>query len=168
MNKTIVLSVLVLILVGSVIASTGISFSGRFFGKRMDPEAMGAIQQAIEENNYIAWKEAMMKPLSEEYFNKIVERHEVMEIIKQALEEGDYDAWKEAIESLERTPRIAEIITEENFGIFVQMRNAMEDGDYETVKELRGELGIEKGHCPHKGGLHGGFFKGCFGRCGNE
>ncbi len=53
-------------------------------------------------------------------------------------------------------PRITDIITEENFDLFVQMHEAMEAGDYDTAMELREELGLGFGMRAGRG-MHKGF-----------
>ena len=63
--------------------------------------------------------------------------------LREALNSGDYDEWKAAIDSEERTPKMAEMITEENFNTFVELHEAKRNGDFETMKTLKDELGIE-------------------------
>ena len=155
MNKTTMLVVAGLLMIG-LIASAGIvsAFGGRFYGG--DSDAREAIRQAVENNDYDAWKDAMSGTITEDKFNKILERHESMserrgmvkerrDAVEQALETGDYNAWKSAIEGFERTGRIADKITEDNFGTFVKLHEARQNSDYETVKEL----GFDKGHRRH-------------------
>lgn len=160
MNKTTMLVVAGLLMIG-LVASAGIvsAFGGRF-SRCGFSDAGEAIKQAVENNDYEAWKDAMSGTMTEEKFREIVERHEVRserresmnerrEAVKQALETGDYTAWKNAIDSFERTGRIADKITEDNFGTFVKLHEAKQNRDYETLKELREELGFDKGHCMH-------------------
>ncbi|MCK4730651.1 MAG: hypothetical protein KAT28_05010 [Candidatus Aenigmarchaeota archaeon] len=63
--------------------------------------------------------------------------------LREALNSGDYDEWKAAIDGEERTPKMAEMITEENFNIFVELHEAKKNGDFETMKTIKEELGIE-------------------------
>ncbi len=63
--------------------------------------------------------------------------------LREALNSGDYDAWMAAVDSGERTPKMGEMITEENFNTFVELHEAKENGDFETMKTLKEELGIE-------------------------
>jgi len=107
------------------------------------------------------------------YFSE--ERHELME---NAFESNDYDAWYELMTEDGRHPRVVDVITEENFPIFVEIHEARESGDYETAAELRSDLGLGIGQGMHKGagtgqpgtgqqmhdgsGRHGGFGKGQF------
>ena len=155
-------------LIIGLVATTGVAFAfgGGFFGN----ENREAIENAIEANDYNAWKEAMIETLTEEKFNKLVEMYQNRktaeqnrQLVEQALEEGNYEAWKAAIENLEG-PRMTELITEENFDTFVQLYEAKMAGDYETVKQLSEELGLEGGPCGHgmfgrrMGGRMGGLF----------
>ncbi len=160
MNKTTMLVVAGLLMIG-LVASAGIAsaFGGRYGGCGFS-DAREAIRQAVENNDYGAWKYAMSGTMTEEKFNKIVERHESRsekrqlineqrEALTQALETEDYNVWKNVIDSFERTPGIAGKITEENFDTFVKLHEARQNRDYETVKALREELGFDKEHCMH-------------------
>ena len=69
------------------------------------------------------------------------ERHDAMEA---AMDAGDYNAWKELHEEYGHG-KIMDVVTEENFDRFVEMHEAMEDGDYETASEIRSELGLGQG-----------------------
>lgn len=110
-----------------------------------------AANEAIAAGDYEAWKAAMTEELTEERFQQLQQRYgqeqqreQYMEQVRAAIESGDYDAWKTAMTQLEQ-PRITDIITEDNFGTYVQMQNAMESGDFETAEQLREQLGIEAG-----------------------
>jgi len=77
------------------------------------------------------------------------ERQEMTE----AIESGDYATWKALME--ERLDRMKSELTEENFNLLVerynqmkernqlrdQIRDALQNGDYETVAQLREQLG---------------------------
>ena len=67
--------------------------------------------------------------------NYSAERHEAMQ---EAFASGDYNAWKE----LMGNRGITRVINAENFSKFVEMRQAMIDGDTEKAQQLREELGI--------------------------
>jgi hypothetical protein len=119
------------------------------FAPIIGSENTEAIENAIEANDYDAWKEAMIETLTEERFNELVEMNKKMtemnknrEALNTALENGDYESWKTAMENLEN-PRITELITEENFDIYVKLHEAQISGDFETAKQLSEELGIE-------------------------
>ena len=70
------------------------------------------------------------------------DRHEAME---QAFETLDYDAWVTLMEETGRHPRVLDIVTSENFEIFAEIHEAMEDGNIELAQELRAELGLGQG-----------------------
>lgn len=113
-----------------------------------------AIKEAIENNDYNAWKTAMTSELTEERFNQIVEKHQKMQnrkenidALKAAIEAEDFEAWQSAVSEMENPPKYASGITEENFDTLVEFYNAKESGDKEKAKELAKELGI---HQPQK------------------
>ncbi|MCF7860629.1 hypothetical protein K9M79_00160 [Candidatus Woesearchaeota archaeon] len=117
-----------------------------------------AIQTAIDNEDYSAWSAAVntMHELrapdtSEEAFNEILERHsdmqsnhENMEAIFEALEDKDYTTWKSLVDDMEQVPPMFEQITEENFEQFADMHTAMQNQDFETAREIRDELGLER------------------------
>ncbi|MEN7982132.1 MAG: hypothetical protein ABFQ65_01660 [Nanoarchaeota archaeon] len=76
------------------------------------------------------------------------DRHEAMEEI---FETGDYDAWVVLMTESGRHPRILDIVTEENFEVFVEAHEAMENGNMELAHELRAELGLGQGRMIGKG-----------------
>jgi hypothetical protein len=142
-----------------LIASVGsaFAFGAKLFGG--DSESREKIVEAIEAKDYNAWKEAMSAQLTEENFNKLVARHESMserqaqmEAIEQAIQKGDYEAWKKAVESMNSEM----MLDEENFKILVQLHQARENGDYETVKELSEQLGLPE-NLPQRCAEHGMF-----------
>lgn len=110
----------------SIIALLGVSLVAAFpfgFGKGMNAdlteeqqlEAQAfheALQQAIEDKDFAAWKELMLSQLTEENFNLLVERHQEMEENRA-----------------------------ENQQIRSQIQDAMQSGDYETAQQLREQMG---------------------------
>ena len=86
------------------------------------------------------------------------------EAAREALEAGDYNAWKEAVSSQlteENFNKIVEMheANAERFELRAQIRQAVEDGDFEKAQELRAELGEEFGIGFRRGGDCGrGFF----------
>ena len=159
MKRTKFFGVLALMI---IVASLGTvsAFGGHFFG--MDPESREDIVNAVEANDYGAWKEAMSNRLTEENFNMLVERHEQMsemreqrEDMKLAIEAGDYEAFEVAAKDW---PMLSNIQNEDDFEILVQLHQAKLDGDYETVEELREQLGLLDGFGKHK--MPGHFGKG--------
>lgn len=73
------------------------------------------------------------------------ERHEAME---DAFDNLDYDAWVALMSESGRSPRVLDVVTEDNFATFVEAHDAMEDGDFERASELRAELGLNNGTGP--------------------
>lgn len=99
-----------------IIGSIGLaSASGLGF---VNSEQRTTIQQAIENNDFEAWKSAVTSTLTQENFDKLVERHksmsermELKNALQQAIENKDYQAYAEAAEKLAST----NIMTEEEF-----------------------------------------------------
>jgi len=114
------------VLAFSLIALLGVSLVAAFpfgFGNGMNKELTeeeqeeaqafhDAIQQAIEDGDFEAWKSLMESQLTEENFNLLVERHQSMSEEREADQQ-----------------------------IRNQIQEAMQAGDYETAKELREQLG---------------------------
>jgi transcriptional regulator with AAA-type ATPase domain len=76
------------------------------------------------------------------------EMQEHMDAVRTAIENNDYEAWKSFMESQ---------LTEENFNQMVERHNEMaqfreqieaakESGDFESLKELKGEMGFGREH----------------------
>ena len=80
------------------------------------------------------------------------DRHEAME---DAFDTLDYNAWYQLMTADGRIPRVAEVMTESNFGLFAQAQEAAENGDLELAAELRAELGLNDGMGPKDGNGHG-------------
>lgn len=149
-RKSILGLLALMILIGSLGAAQ--AFGGNFFG--MNSETRDTIINAIKSKDYSAWKEAMETQLTEENFNKLVERHEAMserqaqrEAMEKAVQEGDYEAWKKASENLSVTQY--KILDENDFKILVQLHQAKQDGNYTKVKELSEQLGLPGGFERH-------------------
>ncbi|MDD1744935.1 MAG: hypothetical protein LUQ20_03880 [Candidatus Methanoperedens sp.] len=158
MNKKTIFGLLAIFIVVASIGSVA-AFGEKLSG--MDAAARDNIINAIKANNFTAWKEAMSARLTEENFNKLVERQQVMsqrhedmlqkrgamssergafnEQMVQAIEKGDYNAWKEAAVN---TPMISKIDNEDDFNILIQLHQAKQDGNYTKVKELSEQLGL--------------------------
>ncbi|MBC2697235.1 MAG: hypothetical protein HF976_14355 [ANME-2 cluster archaeon] len=151
MKRTKFFGVLALMIILAALG-TASAYRGNVFG--MDSESREDIVNAIETNNYQAWKEVMSNQLTEENFNDCVERHEARsemrehrEDKRQAIEAGDYKAFKVAAENL---PVLSNIQNEDDFEMLVQLHQAKLDGDYETVAELREQLGLPGRFGEHK------------------
>jgi hypothetical protein len=126
-KTTICLSALLML---GLMASAGFAFA---FGAAGNGEHSLAIRQAIEENNFDAWKAAITEALTQEDFDKLVERHksmserrEMRDAVRQAIEAGDYEAYKEAVGR-----GSYKVIGEERF-------NAMASGEFRQFGWHRG------------------------------
>lgn len=76
------------------------------------------------------------------------ERHEIMD---KAFEQNDYATWKEQMQLTGRTPRVLQIVNEDNFHLFAQAHEAAKEGNYELAQQLRTELGLNNGVGPRDG-----------------
>ncbi len=76
------------------------------------------------------------------------ERHEAMDL---AFETGNYDSWYALMTEDGKNPRVVDVVTADNFDMFVQAHDAGKSGDFETANELREELGLNDGHGPKDG-----------------
>jgi hypothetical protein len=117
-----------------LVAISGIvfAFGSGFPGFGLNSESREAIQQAIESNNYTAWKEAMIATLTQENFDKLVERYKAMserkelqDTVRQAIEAGDYEVYKQAVENLVGSYKV---ISEEDFNAMVERYNTTASG----------------------------------------
>ncbi|MBR9681852.1 MAG: hypothetical protein GOV00_03570 [Candidatus Altiarchaeota archaeon] len=73
----------------------------------------------------------------------IAEMQEMYEQVQAALEAGNYTQWREAMEGLLTEERFQMHVEfhnaqEERHELMEQLRTAWEEGDYETIAELRG------------------------------
>ena len=97
-------------------------------------------EEAIKNNDYSAWKEAMSAGINEDNFTKIKARHDNKEKIKKAIEDGDYNAWKQA---LNERPKMEDRVTEENFSKFSEMYKLIEEGKIDEANKIKEELGLD-------------------------
>ena len=112
-----------------LIACTGLASA---YGQVLaNDEQRSAIEQAIEDGDFDAWKAAMMETLTQENFDKLVERHNAMSermelglAVKQAIEDGDYQAYTTAIEALANH----NVMSEEEFNTMVERYDSGEYG----------------------------------------
>lgn len=81
------------------------------------------------------------------------ERHELME---NAFAENDYATWAEQMKSTGKSPRVLDVVDEDNFHLFAQAHKAAQEGDYERAQQLREELGLNNGNGPKDGTGHRG------------
>ncbi|MBU2524508.1 hypothetical protein KKG71_04925 [Patescibacteria group bacterium] len=87
--------------------------------------------------------------------NYSTERHEDM---MEAFETNDYAAWSKLMSG--KNARVLDVITEENFGRFVEAKKLMDEGKIEEAKAIKEELGL-KGFGPRQNmGKRGAYMKG--------
>ena len=110
-------------------------------------ENRSAIKQAIENNDFEAWRSAITETLTRENFDKLVERYNAMserkkltDAVRQAIEDGNYEAYKEAVENLIGSYKV---MSEDDFNVMVQRYNARES------EEGFGPIG--RFGCPRRG-----------------
>lgn len=94
-------------------------------------------------------------------FEEMRVKHE--EVLKAVLA-GNYDAWYALVTENDKTPKILEVINEDNFAQFSKAHQLMEEG-----RQMLEDLGVEKGMGMQRGvgnGMmsgfkgHGGMMKG--------
>ena len=128
MKRTTAYTYILALMIAGVLASVGIAsaFGGGFANEKQ----RSAIKKAIEENNFEAWKTAMTEILTQENFNKLVERNKAMaerrnlqNAVKQAIADGDYNAYKQAFENLKGS---MQVMSENDFNAMVERYKAGE------------------------------------------
>ena len=70
------------------------------------------------------------------------EHHE--EII-EALDNGDYETWKSLMENSAHSPKVMDVVTEDNFQTFIGIHALRKEGNFEGAKILAEESGIDFG-----------------------
>jgi hypothetical protein len=63
-----------------------------------------------------------------------------------AFESLDYHAWSELMTANGRNSKVLEVVNEDNFALFAKAHEAMKNGDFETAKEIRADLGLGQGN----------------------
>jgi len=131
------------------------------------PENREAVMEALDNADYDAFVEATGNTnLTEEKFEKILERHQEMEeekadmeatheAIKAAIENGDYDIWKSLVEELDENNPLLDVITEDNFDKLQELQQL-----HEQIKAIQDELGLEGPQGPDFPGRGGPGFPG--------
>jgi len=168
LNRKKILGMLAITIVVASIGSVA-AFGGRFLG--MDSQSRDNITNAIKANDYNAWQAAMSAQLTQDNFNKLVQRYQTMsqrhgnmtekqgtmsygrqalsaEMV-QALKDGNYDAWKTAVVN-SKSVLVSKITNEDEFKTLVQLYQAKQDGNYTKVKDLSQQLGLPIGTGKHK------------------
>jgi len=70
------------------------------------------------------------------------ERHDAMQT---AFAELDYETWYNLMTATGRVPKVAAVVTKDNFKQFVAAHDAALAGDMQTASDLRAELGLHNG-----------------------
>lgn len=110
-----------------------------------------AILNALKNQDYKTWKQAISESKLEEYVNKekflkLSDAYKQenqnyrfsqknLNNVKIALEKNDYEMWKKAMTG--NTRMLMKIDTSEKFQIFVQAFNETQKGNFEEAKKLR-------------------------------
>lgn len=76
----------------------------------------------------------------------------VRESVKAAIEEANYEAWKTAVTELpDGGERLLEAVrSETEFNQLVEAHNLAEQGNYEEAREIRENLGLDRGFGPRE------------------
>jgi hypothetical protein len=132
-----------------------IGLASAFFGAGFGSEENRlAIKQAIENNDFDVWKNVIMGTLTQENFDKLVERQKAMtqrkelqDAVRQAIEKGDYEAYKTAVENLIGSYKV---MSEDDFNNMVQRYNATESGKgFVPIGGFGGHIrGFDRYHMP--------------------
>jgi hypothetical protein len=135
----------------------------------MTGEVREQFTQAIENNDLDAFIKTYQdnglnvpNRLTQERFVKISEKQGFREKTETAIQQGNYKAW---VDLMNQTPNpmnqmMLSVITEENFGLLKELKDARQAGDFERAREIMQELGL--GFGLHKMGGH------CFGINSNK
>ncbi|MBN1275291.1 hypothetical protein JXA12_03285 [Candidatus Woesearchaeota archaeon] len=78
------------------------------------------------------------------------------ELLEEAFDSLDYEAWASLMEGKGRGARVLELVGEEDFVLFVEAHEAVEDGDFALAEQLRAQLGLNDGRGPRDGTGYGG------------
>jgi hypothetical protein len=166
-KKTTKKVVLASVLAGMLTVGAGATAAFGGFGQLDDKsreevrETRESVRQAIEEQDYEAFQEAVLERhnrlkdiflenMTEERFlevsDRMNEKMQTKEALDSALENRNYDEWRLIIENTQR-PRaqaLLEVINEDNFDQFAQMHQLIKDGDYEGAREIKDDLGLKR------------------------
>lgn len=116
------------LMLAGVLTSAGLVSA--FGAGLVSEESRLAIKQTIANNDFEAWKTAMTETLTQENFNKLVERNKAMterrdmqNAVKQAITNGDYNAYRQALENLKGS---MQVMNEDDFNAMVERYRAGE------------------------------------------
>ena len=155
MNRKKILGMLAITIVVAGIGSVA-ALGGKFPG--IDPQSRDNITNAIKANDFNAWQTAMSAQLTQDNFNKLVQRYQTMSQKRgnmtekqgimssgrqalnagmiQAIKDVNYDAWITAAMN-SKSPLVSKITNEDQFKILVQLYQVKQDGNNTKVMELR-------------------------------
>jgi len=117
-----------------------------------------AIHDAIESDDYDGWRMAITESLTEERFEQVKERcddresfAENRDAIETAIDAEDFDAWKVAMEEIN-----SDIILDEyDFNTVLNIKDAIEENDFETARKLSENIDFEMHLGPQMFGAQG-------------
>ena len=113
------------------------------------------VETAIEDGDYDAFVDATQDARrgtpSQEQFEDMVQRHQAHEKVEQAMEEKNYDLWLAAVQDLPHAQDMADLISEDEFELFLDMHEAREEGDFDEAQEIADELGLQRPQKQGKG-----------------
>ncbi len=126
-KTTIYLAALVLTgIIGSAGLASAFGFGFHGMGKS------SAAMQAIQNNDFAAWRTAMTETLTQENFDKFAGKHSKMpermgmtSTVMQALSGKNYTAY---LESMANTTKLDKAMSEEEFNAMAERHNAMHSG----------------------------------------
>lgn len=108
-----------------------------------------ASRSALDSGDFDSWKSAMASQLTEENFARLRERHTSMGVMREemdsAMQQG-YESWKAYLEQSGRGKRMLSVVTPENFGNFVAMHKARQQGNFDEANILAQQLGFVGSH----------------------
>jgi hypothetical protein len=182
MNRKKILGMLAITIVVAAIGSVA-AFGGKFTG--IDTQSRDNITNAIKANDYNAWQTAMSAQLTQDNFNKLVQRSKTMSQrhgntsqwrgnmtekqgimsgkqalsagMIQAIKDNSYTEWTAAVVG-STSPLVSKITNETQFNILVQLYQAKQDGNTTKVMEISQQLGMPAGNGKHK--MSGNFGRG--------
>lgn len=110
----------------------------------VDMQERSLIEAAIENGDYQAFSE--LQKISQEQFQEMSERKNIMKEVKAAIDSKDYNAWVLAVAKLPNGDKLALIIDEEDFDTYLEINSAMANP---TMKGKGCEMGCGIGKCSH-------------------
>lgn len=78
------------------------------------------------------------------FFAQNGQRMENREELMAAIENGDYETWRTLVEAHPNAKQMLEVVNEDNFYLFTEMHDLIQDGDLEGAKAIADDLGLER------------------------